>query len=103
MRYFAVQDCLAPKDALAPVPLADVGPWTAVNAARHEYLPVRTNGRLITDKTLLAQAGEALGQWGQVQELTRDQGIGRAELLGVEGLGHLVGLHQASPRRSLWA
>ena len=46
---------------LAPVPLADVGPWTAVNAARHEYLPVRTNGRLITDKTLLAQAATELG------------------------------------------
>lgn len=46
---------------LAPVPLADVGPWTAVNAARHEYLPVRTNGRLLTDKTLLAQAATELG------------------------------------------
>ncbi len=45
----------------APVPLASLGPWAGVTAAQHEYQPVQARGRLLADKTLLAQAVTELG------------------------------------------
>jgi len=45
----------------APVPLGSLGPWGSVTAAQHEYQSVQVQGRLLTDKTLLAQAATELG------------------------------------------
>lgn len=45
----------------APMPLHNLGPWTDVTRAAHEYQPVQARGVLLTDKTLLAKAVTELG------------------------------------------
>lgn len=44
-----------------PVPLRNIGSWTAVTRDAHEYRPVQAHGVLLTDKTLLAKAVTELG------------------------------------------
>lgn len=45
----------------APVALPPPARWQEVNAAQHEYLPVRLQGRWLGDKTVLTQAVTELG------------------------------------------
>ncbi len=59
----------------APVALPPPAAWPQVNAAAHEYLPVRLQGRWLGDKTVFTQATTALGAgWWVLTPLALDGG-----------------------------